>query len=87
MIDVDVDDDWTRTVTRIPIMTPTIGFERSSEEEKNEERFLPPRIRKEVLKNVSETTKRYRDTRMPSVFNVARMIRLKIVGCWNFMMT
>lgn len=25
-IEVDVDEDWTRTVTRTPIMRPTIGF-------------------------------------------------------------
>jgi len=39
-------------------MTPTTGLESSSEDEKKEERFRPPRILKEVLRKVSETTKR-----------------------------
>jgi len=44
MMEVEVDDDWTRTVTRMPIMTPTMGLESSSEDEMKDERLRPPRI-------------------------------------------
>merc|ERR1711892_839450 len=46
MIEVDVEEDWTRTVTRTPIITPTIGFLSSSELVKRAPIFLPPMIRK-----------------------------------------
>ena len=44
------------TVTRIPIMTPTTGLDRSSDWEKNPERLRPPRMRNELLKKVNEQT-------------------------------
>merc|ERR1719334_378661 len=41
MIEVDVEEDWTRTVRRMPIITPTIGLLRSSELAKKAPRDLP----------------------------------------------
>jgi len=37
-------------------MIPTMGFDRISEDEKSLERFRPPKILKEVLRNVKEQT-------------------------------
>uniref|UniRef100_A0A0K2TIV1 Uncharacterized protein n=1 Tax=Lepeophtheirus salmonis TaxID=72036 RepID=A0A0K2TIV1_LEPSM len=59
IIDVDVAEDCTRTVTRIPIITPTMGFDKSVDEEKSLDKFFPPRIRKDTLRNVKEQIKRY----------------------------
>ena len=56
MIEVEVDELCTATVTRMPIMMPTMGLLRISEEEKSFERFRPPKILKEVLRNVREQT-------------------------------
>ena len=56
MIDVEVLELCTATVTRMPIMIPTMGFERISEDENSFERFRPPKILKEVLRNVKEQT-------------------------------
>jgi hypothetical protein len=86
MIDVEVEEDWTNTVTRMPIMTPTTGLERSSEFEKKEERLRPPRMRKDVLRKVKETMKRYRETRMPTVFRVADKTLFTKGGCWIFIL-
>merc|ERR1719193_2311580 len=52
----------------MPIMTPTMGLLRTSESEKREDKFRPPKIRKEVLRKVKEQTKRYKDSRIPTVF-------------------
>ena len=56
MIDVEVLELCTATVSRMPIMIPTMGFDRISEDEKSLERFRPPKILKEVLRNVKEQT-------------------------------
>ena len=37
MMEVEVEEDWTSTVTRTPIITPTIGFPSRSELEKKAE--------------------------------------------------
>ena len=58
MIEVEVDELWTATVTKIPIMIPTMGLLRISELEKSLERLRPPRILKEVLRKVKEQTNR-----------------------------
>jgi hypothetical protein len=46
------------TVTKMPIITPTTGFDKSSDCEKKPDKFRPPRIRKELLKKVKEQTNR-----------------------------
>ena len=68
----------------MPIMTPTIGLESSSDDEKNDDKFLPPRILNDVLRKVRDTTKRYKDIKMPTVLNVADSTLFMKVGCWNF---
>lgn len=77
-IDVDVDDDWTRTVTRTPIMSPTTGFCRSCESETNLPAALPPSKRKDELRNVSEQMNRYsrpvRATTLPIAVRVRRVV-------------
>merc|ERR1712107_288247 len=46
MMAVEVELDWTRTVTSTPIIKPTMGFLRRSELEKSEPMFFPPSILK-----------------------------------------
>ena len=58
IIDVEVAEDCTATVTRIPIIIPTIGLERISEFWNRLDKFRPPKIRKAVLRNVREHTNR-----------------------------
>ena len=71
----------------MPIMTPTIGLERSSDDEKKEDKFLPPRILNDVLRKVNDTTKRYKEIKMPTVLKVADSTLFMKVGCWNFILT
>ena len=63
IMEVDVDEDCTRTVTRTPIINPTIGFFSSSESEKRAPMFLPPRIRKESDRKEREQMKKKRHAR------------------------
>ena len=53
-IDVDVDDDWTRTVTRTPIINPTIGFWSNVELDINLPAALLPIKRNEDERKFSE---------------------------------
>merc|ERR1712165_424579 len=47
MMEVEVEEDCTRTVTRTPIINPTTGFFKRSEFEKRAPMFFPPSMRKE----------------------------------------
>ena len=67
MMLVEVAEDCTRTVTRIPIMTPTTGLDKTSDDENNEDRLRPPSIRNELLRNVKEQTNKYREMNMLTV--------------------
>ena len=58
MMEVEVEEDWTNTVTSTPIINPTTGLVSSSEFEKREPRFFPPRILKESDRNESEQMKK-----------------------------
>jgi hypothetical protein len=70
IIDVEVADDCTATVTRMPIIIPTMGLLNNSEELKSLDKFRPPRIRKEVLRKVKEHMNKYRARRMAKVFKM-----------------
>ena len=63
MMEVEVEEDWTNTVTNTPIINPTTGFVRSSELEKREPRFFPPRILKESERKEREQMKKYKHRR------------------------
>ena len=60
MMEVEVEEDWTSTVTSTPIISPTTGFCSSSELENSAPMFLPPRIRKESERKEREQTKKYK---------------------------
>ena len=60
MMLVEVELDWTSTVTSTPIIRPTMGFWSSSELEKRLPMLRPPRIRKLSLRNEREHTNKYR---------------------------
>merc|ERR1719430_1040600 len=58
MMEVDVEEDCTRTVTSTPIISPTTGFFSKSELLKRAPMFLPPRIRKESERKEREQMKK-----------------------------
>ena len=74
-MEVEVAEDCTATVTRIPIIIPTMGLLNKSEELNNLDKFLPPRILKAVERNVKEHIKRYKAARIPKVFKIGEAIR------------
>ena len=57
-MDVEVEEDWTRTVTSMPTIRPTTGFEMSSLF-RNEFAFLPPISLKAMLISSREQTNVY----------------------------
>ena len=58
MMEVEVEEDWTKTVTKTPIIKPTTGLVRSSELEKRDPRFFPPRILNESERKEREQMKK-----------------------------
>ena len=64
MMLVDVAEDCTSTVTKMPIITPTTGLDNTSDDENSDERLRPPRIRNELLRNVKEHTNKYSEINM-----------------------
>ena len=68
MMEVEVEEDWTSTVTNTPIINPTIGFFRRSESENRAPMFFPPRIRKESERKEREQMKKKRQVRRDSSF-------------------
>ena len=84
IIDVEVAEDCTATVTRIPIIIPTIGFERISEFWNRLDKFRPPKIRKAVLRNVREHTNRYRAAIIPKVLRIGEATRCNRPRWWIF---
>ena len=59
-IDVVVDDDWSRTVARIPIMSPAMGFERTSLLLSARPASLPPSNWKAEPRKLRAQTNMYR---------------------------
>ena len=57
-IEVEVDDDWTRTVTRTPTSTPAIGLLKMSELRKIIPAWRPATRRKPEARNESEQMKK-----------------------------
>jgi len=74
MIDVEVDEDWTATVTNTPIITPTTGFFSISEFENRVPMFLPPRILKLSERNEREQMKKYRQRIKETIFVVTVIV-------------
>jgi len=58
MMVVDVELDWTNTVTSTPIITPTTGLFKSSELPKKATMFLPPRSLNESDRKDKEQMKK-----------------------------
>jgi hypothetical protein len=88
MMEVDVEEDWTRTVTSTPIIKPTIGFFRSSESENKEPMFLPPRIRKESERKEREQMKKKRQARREISFVTVTAASFNTLGfTGNFILT
>jgi len=74
MIEVEVEEDWTNTVTSTPIINPTTGFLRRSELEKRTPMFFPPRIRNESERKEREQMKKYRQARREITLHKATTI-------------
>ncbi len=72
---VDVDDDWTTTVTTRPIIKPVKGFLTRSDL-KNSVTDLPPTSLKDVLIISREQMKKYRAASRPKAFNIGIVITL-----------
>jgi len=83
MIEVEVEEDWTRTVTRTPIMRPTTGFWRRSELENRAPMLRPPRILKESERKEREHTKKYRqviiEITLPTVMTISFTLEMLIM--------
>lgn len=86
IIEVEVAEDWTATVTKIPIIIPTIGLLSSSEDWNNLDKFRPPKMRNDVLKNVKEQINKYKATRMPIVFKRGLATFWRIPRLWIFIL-
>ena len=87
MMEVEVEEDWTSTVTNTPIINPTIGFFRRSESENRAPMFFPPRIRKESERKDREQMKKNRQVRRDSSFvKVTETSRNTSVFTGNFIL-
>merc|ERR1719225_1841779 len=60
IMEVEVEEDWTNTVTNTPIIKPTTGFFSRSELEKRAPMFFPPRILNESERKEREQMKKYK---------------------------
>ena len=58
MIDVLVEEDCTRTVTRMPVTSPAKGLSKSFVSRKARPLVLPPRMRNEFAMRLKDTMKR-----------------------------
>lgn len=74
-MEVVVDELWTRTVARMPIIRPATGLLRILFEEKASPAAFPPSNRKALLRKSNEQMKRYRRPRRRTTLPTARPTR------------